>query len=207
MNGIRIPDSCGAILLNDCTLFPHGAVPLHIFEPRYREMLTESLQSHCMMCVATLLGKEQPDPGLCVSPIGTIGLIRASKELEDGRSNLLLHGLCRVRFEEWTPGSLYPSARIRPAVSQAVDTVELTPDVLKLVEVVDGILEPLPEEIRAQFETLFDKISNDPSALSDCIAQQFVEEPKARHRLLEELDVERRLKGLTAYLEQHASNN
>ena len=39
---IQLPDRCGVMLLPDCTLFPHGGLPLYIFEPRYRAMLEEA---------------------------------------------------------------------------------------------------------------------------------------------------------------------
>ena len=34
MSSLNIPETCGVMLLPDCTLFPHGGLPLHIFEPR-----------------------------------------------------------------------------------------------------------------------------------------------------------------------------
>ena len=112
MNGIQIPEFCGTILLPDTVLFPHGALPLHIFEERYRIMLEEALESHCMICVGTLLKEETDDLTSCVHPIGTVGLIRTSREMEDGRSNLVLHGISRVRFSAWPGGKKYPNAHI-----------------------------------------------------------------------------------------------
>ncbi len=46
------------MLLPDCTLFPHGGLPLHIFEPRYRRMLEESLEGDCFFAIGRLLGAE-----------------------------------------------------------------------------------------------------------------------------------------------------
>jgi Lon protease-like protein len=84
------------MLLPDCTLFPHGGLPLHIFEPRYREMLREALEGHCFFAVARLSGDETAAPAQCASQVGTIGLVRASHEQADGTSQLLLHGVMRV---------------------------------------------------------------------------------------------------------------
>ena len=88
MSALHIPEVCGVMLLPDCTLFPHGGLPLHIFEPRYRQMLAESLASSCFFAVARCLGEETSDPSFCASPMGTVGLVRASRELDDGTSNL-----------------------------------------------------------------------------------------------------------------------
>lgn len=207
MEGIEIPETCGVILLSECTLFPHGAFPLHIFEPRYREMLSDALGSHCMICVGTLVAPEDENLNACVAPVGTVGLIRASKELQDGRSNLLLHGICRVTFEEWKASRIYPTARIRPRLSRQFDMNETAPAVARLIDSVAAILQPLPGELKAQYEMILDTVGGDPSALSDCISQQFVQEPAVRRSLLEEADVGKRLQVLSLYLERRAPEN
>lgn len=43
MSSINLPTRCGVMVLPDCTLFPHGGLPLHIFEPHYRQMLADAL--------------------------------------------------------------------------------------------------------------------------------------------------------------------
>ena len=45
------------MLLPDCTLFPHGGLPLHIFEPRYRQMLDDALEDSCFFAVAPASGR------------------------------------------------------------------------------------------------------------------------------------------------------
>ena len=52
-----------------------------------------------------------------MAPVGTIGLVRASREQEDGTSQLLLHGVMRVRFTEWHDDRDYPYASIEPVIS------------------------------------------------------------------------------------------
>ncbi len=105
------------MLLPDCTLFPHGGLPLFIFEPRYRQMLNDALEGDCFFAVARLLGDETENPGESVAPVGTIGLVRASREQEDGTSQLLIHGVMRVRFTEWHHDRDYPYASIEPVIS------------------------------------------------------------------------------------------
>ena len=117
MPTIHLPERCGVMLLPDCTLFPHGGLPLHIFEPRYRKMLEDALEGDCFFAVARLTGDETPDPAECTAPVGTIGLVRASREQEDGTSQLLLHGVMRVRFTEWHDDRPYPFASIEPVIS------------------------------------------------------------------------------------------
>ena len=96
MSSLTIPEKCGVMLLPDTVLFPHGGMPLHIFEPRYRQMLEEALEGEFMFCIANLLGDDSTDPERCAAPVGTVGLIRASQESENGTSNLVLQGIFRV---------------------------------------------------------------------------------------------------------------
>jgi len=55
MSALHIPEQCGVILLPDCTLFPHGGLPLHIFEPRYRKMLEDAIEGADAVVLATWL--------------------------------------------------------------------------------------------------------------------------------------------------------
>lgn len=171
------------MLLPDCTLFPHGGLPLRIFEPRYRRMLEEALSGSCFFAVARLTGEETDDPAECTSPVGTIGLIRASRELDDGTSNLLLHGVIRVRFNEWLEGVDYPAARIAPIPAMFEPESQAPAALEALQEASEAALEQFDQEVQDAFRSMTESI-DDPAILADVIAQQFVHEPDERHELL-----------------------
>lgn len=171
------------MLLPDCTLFPHGGLPLHLFEPRYREMLADTLAGSCFFAVGRLLGKETRDPSRCVAPIGTMGLVRASRELDDGTSNLLLHGVIRVRFLEWLPAP-YPKARIEPLASVFEPESQSRAALEALQEAAEAVTRELPADVRETLTTMTSQI-DDPSILADVMAQQFVHHPDERQDLLE----------------------
>src|SRR3954468_5096702 len=84
--------------LPNCVLFPGVVQPLHIFEPRYREMLREALAGQSAIGMALLMpGWEQDYYGcpaihrrLCV------GRVIAHEQLADGKYNLLLQGVMRA---------------------------------------------------------------------------------------------------------------
>ena len=196
---LQIPDKLGAILLPGSTLFPHGAQPLHIFEPRYRQMLSEAIEGDCIFCLGTLTNIETPDPSSCVAEIGTAGLIRASRERDDGRSNLLLHGLCRVRFIEWLQDKPYPYARILPIYSQSLDDKTSAAESLRLREAVESILLGFPDDLVSQVRELLDR-APDPDIMSDAVSQRFVENPSLRQNLLEERDISRRIDHIIEHL-------
>lgn len=182
----------GAILLPDCTLFPHGALPLHIFEDRYRQMLSEALEGDCLFCVGRLTSEETPEYHDCTAEIGTAGLIRTSREQPDGRSDLILHGVCRVRFTEWLPGKAYPFSRIEPVPSLPLREKDATTESRRLRNAVESVLLGFPDKIVKQVEALLDR-ATEPTIMSDVVAQQFVQDSELRHSLLGEPDVSKRI--------------
>ena len=184
MASIHLPERCGVMLLPDCTLFPHGGLPLYIFEPRYRQMLEEALEGDCFFAVARLLGAELGEPANYVSPVGTIGLVRASREQNDGTSQLLIHGVMRVRFTAWHDERDYPFASIEPVISVFTPENQSQAAMKTLRAAVEDAVRPLPEEVQAGVFALLDR-ADEPGLMTDIIAQQFIHEADLRQRLLE----------------------
>jgi uncharacterized protein len=199
MSSIQIPEQCGVMLLPDCTLFPHGGLPLFIFEPRYRQMLEEALEGDCFFAVARLLGEEQGAPKNYVAPVGTVGLVRASREQDDGTSQLLVHGVMRVRFTKWHRGRDYPFASIEPLVSVFPDESQSAAAMKTLRGAVEDAIRPLPTEVQAGVFALLDR-ADDPALMTDIICQQFIHEPDLRQRLLEMDQVGERISLICDYL-------
>lgn len=192
MSALELPETCGVMLLPDCTLFPHGGLPLRIFEPRYRKMLADALEGSCFFAVTRLLSEETKFPAACTAPVGTIGLIRASHEQEDGTSQLLLHGVLRVRFTEWLIHHPYPCARIVPVVP----TFELPGQETAAMKTMRGAVEDairlLPPEIQQGILSLLDR-ADEPGLMADIICQQFIHDPDLRQELLETESVSARI--------------
>jgi uncharacterized protein len=89
---VRIP----LFPLPGAILFPRSQLPLHIFEPRYREMVRDALEG------SGRIGMIQPHAseheGAPLYPVGCIGEIVGVEELEDGRYNIVLLGCSRFRI-------------------------------------------------------------------------------------------------------------
>ena len=86
--------------LPNVVLFPNVFLPLHIFEPRYREMIADALKSDRLIAMVLLQPKwegsyEGRPP---VYPIGCSGVITHVERLDDGRYNIVLRGVERVRI-------------------------------------------------------------------------------------------------------------
>ncbi|HSH15912.1 MAG TPA: LON peptidase substrate-binding domain-containing protein, partial [Verrucomicrobiae bacterium] len=180
MTGLNLPKKCGVMLLPDCTLFPHGGMPLHIFEPRYRTMLSEALAGECVFAV----GRIRKGGDRAASAIGTAGLIRASREQDDGTSHLLLHGVIRVRFTEWLDDKPYPCALIEPVLSDTLDPKIGVAAMKTLRGAVEDGIAGLPDDVRSGVMAIIDQ-ADEVGLMADLVAQQFVHEPDLRQSLLE----------------------
>ena len=92
-------------------LFPRSQLPLHIFEPRYRQMVRDAMEGGGRIGMIQPQGLEEPMPALY--SIGCIGEIVNVEELEDGRYNIVLHGSNRFRMiREADLGTPYRHAEI-----------------------------------------------------------------------------------------------
>jgi uncharacterized protein len=113
-----LDDFCGTVRLfplPNVVLFPLVVQPLHIFEPRYRQMTADALADDRLIAPALLRpGWEGEYPGRpAVYPVVCVGKIVAEQRLPDGRFNLLLHGLRRARIlREVEADKLYRIAQV-----------------------------------------------------------------------------------------------
>ena len=81
--------------LTGVLLFPGLQLPLHIFEPRYRSMISDSLARDRRIAMIQPQGPGEGAPLFSVGCVGKIGEVEA---LEDGRFNVVLEGLSRFRL-------------------------------------------------------------------------------------------------------------
>jgi Lon protease-like protein len=119
--------------LSNVALFPRVVAPLHVFEPRYRQMIEDALAGDQRIAMAVVLpsqaGAMAGDPP--VFPIACAGVIRDSRRLEDGRFLMMLLGTGRIRILEELPrpqGRLYRTAVVEelPDLFDPADAVRVT---------------------------------------------------------------------------------
>jgi len=97
MNKINLPKTIPVFPLSNFIIFPKTTVPLNIFEPRYIEMINDSMKSN------KLIGLIQPKKAVddqffpILHGIGCLGKITSFRETEDGRYMIEIRGL--IRFE------------------------------------------------------------------------------------------------------------
>jgi Lon protease-like protein len=121
--------------LPNLVLLPGLNVPLHIFEPRYREMIADVADLHGMIGMALLKGDRQRDYHAFpdIFEVGCAGKIGGLIKLADGRYNLVLEGVCEFRIVREIRDRSYRQAEVNwcPVRPDALDCDAETMEALR----------------------------------------------------------------------------
>ena len=200
--------------LPNATLFPQALLPLYIFEPRYRRMLADALESGRMFCVAM----QQPGSSREMPlPVAGLGLIRVCVGHKDGTSHLILQGIARVELEEAVRYRPYRVQRIRPLPTPPCDSVAADALMAKVRELIrerftlglpfpfltksipNNIQKPPPPISAKEVIGYLDSITS-PEQAADLVSCAVLPGAEERQAILEALDVETRLRRLIQFL-------
>ena len=185
--------------LPNVVLFPNVFLPLHIFEPRYREMVADAVSADRMIGVVLLRPGWEKDYEGCppVYPIGCSGVITHVERLADGRYNIVLRGLERFRILDEDQGRAYRRAIIEPMVES-----RLGADDRRAIRAcrsrLDSMLAPAAEKAGGDPRM--------PAAMADedlinALAQYLDLEPLEKQALLEQRCLRTRAQSLVELLE------
>jgi Lon protease-like protein len=189
--------------LPNVTLFPGAALPLHVFEPRYRELTRQVLAGRKIMAVARLRpGFESQYEGRpAVFDVCGVGFIEHHQERPDGRFDILLRGLCRVRIvEELAPLRPFRQVRAERLADAAAEPALVAAWQRKLGSLWEVLAPHLPEQVRDL--RALTRGADDASAYADRLAAAMVADPDASQQLLTEPDPAERLRQLTARVQE-----
>ena len=193
--------------LPDLTFFPHTMLPLHIFEARYRAMITDCLSRDRRLAVVGLRpGYEASYEGRpAVYEVMGVGRIVRWERMATGRFNLLLQGECRARIDREQPAdTLYRMVAATPLDDTGVDAPAVAALASRVRSRAARILATVGRsgvELQATLDAL-----TEPGRLCDQIASTLIPSSSLRQALLEELHVERRLERLAMALDDLLSH-
>ena len=115
-----LPPKIPVFPLPNVVLFPNVFLPLHIFEPRYLEMVADALEGDRLIGMVLLRpgweGEYEGRPP--VYPIGCAGVITHHDRLPDGRYNIVLRGIEKFRIVEEDDSRLYRLAAIEGLIEE-----------------------------------------------------------------------------------------
>jgi Lon protease-like protein len=196
---IPLPGILPVMVLGGATLFPRGFMPLFIFEPRYRAMLSYALERDRMFCIGHVRAgvdpESHPDP---VHRISTAGLVRACVTHPDGTSHLMLSGMCRIEIVGWEQTAPFRIASVVPRPCVIADREAALSAALELVDLTGRLCgkgQPISERLREHLRSVAD-----PCTVADIVAQSLVGDPGVRQELLDMDDIGERLSFLVGHL-------
>jgi len=130
--------------LPSVVLLPETLLPLHVFEPRYRAMVEDALDSDRTIGLAMLKDGRTSDEGSSpVHSVGGAGEILDSERLDDGRFNILVRGQFRYRIlEEELTASAYRVARVEQLESLPFASPEEAARITELATKLFAMLQP-----------------------------------------------------------------
>jgi ATP-dependent Lon protease len=211
---MKMPREVPVMTLPNATLFPQALLPLYIFEPRYRQMLAEALQSNRMFSVAMQKpGTTRESP----VPVAGLGLIRVAVDHRDGTSHLILQGIARVELEEAVRYKPYRVQKIKPIHIPPCDNVKVDALMAKVRELLEERLDlglPFPFPVMTsdhpkagnspalppkEILSYLDAIT-DPEQAADLVSCAVLPDALERQSILETADVEIRLRRLIQFL-------
>jgi hypothetical protein len=184
--------------LPEVVVFPGTPAPFHVFEPRYRAMTEAALAGDRLMAVATLRDpSDGANPRAALHPVAGAGFIEAEERLPDGRFNILLRGVARVRLVEELRSTGHPYREFRvelledvyppggpPVLATQVSTLErCVLELARLSEADSGARDLAEAAARMRV----------PGRLADAVAAALISDTASRLAILEELDVGRRI--------------
>jgi Lon protease-like protein len=193
---------CRLFPLPGIVLFPHAVLPLHIFEPRYREMIEDALATDNLITMVQLkpegakASQAEPNP---IENVGCLGKIIRYERMLDGQFNLLLVGLKRIRIRAEMPAE----KRYRVAAADLMEDVppqrpESPAQNLLIEQFRRGLARK--QGIDPDLQKLLDSGTVDLGALTDIIANVLEIPSWLKQELLAESAVDRRVEILLRIL-------
>jgi uncharacterized protein len=186
----RVAGACRRLKLfplPQVVLLPGSMLPLHIFEPRYRQLVEDALAADGVFAMARPRRDATGEP-VPLEALVSAGVIGNHERLADGRYNLVLQGVVRARIlRELPTGKLYREVE-----------AEVLPDLpyagSRALEVRQAVL-ALAAQLPASAADWVSEVgkAKDGGALADLVASAVVAENKRRSRVLDELGVPERL--------------
>lgn len=189
---INIPDQIPVFPLPSVVLLPGEVLPLHIFEPRYRDMVRDALDGHRVIGMIEYAADhatstQEPPP---VRQVGCVGHIADCKELPDGRYLLWLLGLERFTIDAELPAdTLYRQVRVTyTPIQESTEALAGLQPVRHELRRVLPLLMDIDEADRATLQEQMNEV-NDSQLIA--LASQILELPGARKRQILEAETQR----------------
>ena len=173
--------------------FPHTLLPLHVFEPRYRQMTEHVIASHGYMAVVLIDPLQTAPPSGCAH-VATVGRLVHHERLPDGRFHILLQGIARVTLTAELPMDylLYRRAVAERIVADDSGDDDALAEELATLRGCYARLADAHPECKNTLGDLPLRLA-EPEVLADLISAALMDDVAMRQSVLEETRLLRRL--------------
>jgi len=190
---LEIPDEAGVLALRGMVIFPGMVVPLTVGREKSQRLINDVLPEQKIIVTICQKRAETEDPDFDdLHQVGTAVAILKLLRADDGTLKLVVHGLGRVGIKQWLAGEPY----LRAKIEALQDQVEQTTETEALVVNAKGLayraveLSPsVPDDAGLVIERI-----DQPGSLADFLSANMELDTSARQELLEELNVNERLR-------------
>jgi ATP-dependent Lon protease len=194
-----LPEALPVLPLLDSVSFPETLNPLAVGQERSIQLVNDVLGSHRMLVMVASRDPEVEEPGPGdLHEVGVVGFVSRMVKIPDGSLRILVQGMQRVRLDSFLAEAPYLVARITelPDVSRPSAELEaLTRNVQRTFSEIVEQIPYLPEELRLAVANI-----DDPASLASLIAGSLRIGTEEKQKLLEEVDVAKRLRHLSRIL-------
>lgn len=172
--------------LPNIVFFPHTRLPLHVFEPRYRQMVKDVMEADQRFGIVLLRPGWEADyfGAPKVYELGTLGTVEQAVPLDDGRFNIVVRGDVRFRILDEVSNVPYRTARVvaEPEVARDMDKAYAQRE--WLADLSRQYLKYLPDQTAVpEIETV------DLDALTNALIMSLNLDIEEKQKLLEMADV------------------
>ncbi|MHB9111280.1 MAG: endopeptidase La [Thermoleophilia bacterium] len=195
----KIPDVLPILPLRETVVFPETVTPLAVGQERSVKLIDDVLHKDKMIGLATIRNAEVETAGPDdIFEIGTAAIIHKMLKVPDGSLRILVQGIKRIRIVKYRKSDPYLIAKVEPLEDKVEMTKEveaLSRNLQNVFTKIIGLVPYLPEELQMAASNV-----DDPSALCYLIASAIKIRTEEKQDLLEEIEVEKRLRKLTVIL-------
>src|SRR5712691_7338235 len=198
-DALAFPATLSILPLKETVVFPESMTPLAIGQERSIKLIDDVAAGERLLALVAVKNQETESPGFDdLYDVGTAAIVHKLIRVPDGTLRILVQGIERLHLDRPVHEEPYLVAEFSPLPDELVESREveaLTRNVQGLFARVIGLVPYLPEELQ-----LAEANVDDPSALCHLVASTMRIKTDEKQRLLELVNVEERLRAVSAIL-------
>jgi ATP-dependent Lon protease len=196
---VEIPSTLPILPLKDTVVFPDSLLPLAIGQERSVRLIDDAVASDRLVALVASKSADVEQPAWDdLYEVGTAAIVQKMIRVPDGTQRVLVQGLRRIRLERQVRDDPYlvgEFSEVPDVVPETREVQALTQTVKSLFSRIIGLLPYLPEELGLAAANV-----EDPSALTHLVASTLRLKTEEKQQLLEEPNVEKRLRDVVVVL-------